>query len=159
MNDLTIARAIHILSIVIWIGGVGFVTAVLIPTIRRATDKKDQPSIFNAIENRFALIARFAVTLAGISGLYMVYALNAWDRFTEIRYFWMHAMVLLWLMFAIALFIIEPFLFKNHGRIVKEHHGITNLRKTEIVHWIIFILSLATIFVSVLGAHGFLYFK
>jgi len=128
-----------------------------LPTIRRFAHEKQQLSIFHVIENRFAFIARFSVVLAGLSGLYMVYALNAWDRFTQIQYFWMYAMVLLWLMFAFALFIIEPFLFKNHGRIVKGHGSIMNLRKTAIVHWIIFILSLATIFVSVLGAHGFLY--
>jgi len=34
MNELSIARAIHILSIVIWIGGVAFVTIVLIPILR-----------------------------------------------------------------------------------------------------------------------------
>ena len=67
------------------------------------------------------------------------------------------AMVLLWLMFAFALLIIEPFLFKNHGRIVKDHDANINFRKTVIAHWIIFILSLATIFVSALGAHGFPY--
>lgn len=66
-------------------------------------------------------------------------------------------MVLLWLMFAFALFIIESFLFKKHGRIVKDYDSSINLRKTAIVHWIIFILSLATIFFSVLGAHGFPY--
>ncbi len=157
MHDLTIARAIHILSIVIWIGGVGFVTTVLIPTIRRSAHEKQQLSIFHSIENRFSFIAKFAVLLAGLSGFYMIYILNAWDRFLKIQYFWMHAMVLLWLMFAFALFIIEPFLFKNHGRIVKDYDSIINLRKTEIVHWIIFALSLTTIFVSVLGAHGFLY--
>jgi uncharacterized membrane protein len=157
MNDLSIARAVHTLSIVVWIGGVGFVTAVLIPIIRRTSPEKEQLSIFNTIENRFALIARFAVALAGVSGVYMIYILNAWDRFNDIRYFWMHAMLLLWLMFAFALFVIEPFFFKNHGRIIKERHGITNLRKTEIVHWIIFIMSLATILFSVLGAHGFNY--
>jgi uncharacterized membrane protein len=157
MNHLIIARAIHIISIVIWIGGVGFVTAVLIPTIRRFAHEKQGLSIFHVIENRFAFIARFSVLLAGLSGLYMVYALNAWDRFTQIQYFWMHAMVLLWLMFAFALFIIEPFLFKNHGRIVKDHDANINFRKTVIAHWIIFILSLATIFVSALGAHGFPY--
>ena len=157
MNDLSIARAVHTLSIVVWIGGVGFVTAVLIPIIRRTSPEKEQLSIFNTIENRFALIARFAVALAGVSGVYMIYILNAWDRFNDIRYFWMHAMLLLWLMFAFALFVIEPFFFKNHGRIIKERHGITNLRKTEIVHWIIFIMSLTTILFSVLGAHGFNY--
>ena len=157
MNDLTIARAIHILSIIIWIGGVGFVTAVLIPTIRHSAHEKQQLLIFHAIENRFSFIAKFAVVLAGLSGFYMVYVLNAWDRFLQIRYFWMHAMVLLWLMFVFALFIIEPFMFKNHGRIIKDHGSIMNLRKTEIVHLIILICSLATIFISVLGAHGFLY--
>ena len=44
MNALTIARAIHILSIVIWIGGVAFVTAVLIPTIRRFAHENQQRS-------------------------------------------------------------------------------------------------------------------
>lgn len=76
MNHLIIARAIHIISIVIWIGGVGFFTAVLIPTLRRFTHEKQELSIFHVIENRFAFIARFSVVLAGLSGLYMVYALN-----------------------------------------------------------------------------------
>ena len=108
MNDLSIARAVHTLSIVVWIGGVGFVTAVLIPIIRRTSPEKEQLSIFNTLENRFALIARFAVAQSGVSGIYMIYILNAWDRFNDNRYIWMHAMLLLWLMFAFALFFIEP---------------------------------------------------
>lgn len=157
MNTLIIARAIHILSIVIWIGGIGFITVILIPAIRRSAHDKQQLTIFHIIENRFAFIARVAVILAGVSGIYMVDELNIWGRFTEIQYFWMHAMVLLWLMFAFALFIIEPFVSKNHGRIIKDQNKIIHLRKTEIVHWIIFIMSLATIFISILGAHGFIY--
>lgn len=157
MNTLILARAIHILSIVIWIGGVGFVTAILIPTIRRYAHDKLQLTPFHAIENYFTLISRVVVILVGVSGVYMIEALSAWGRFTEARYFWMHAMVLLWLMFAFALFIIEPFFSKNHGRIIKDQCTIIHLRKTEIVYWIVFILSLVTIFISVLGAHGFSY--
>jgi uncharacterized membrane protein len=155
MNDLTLARAIHILSIVIWMGGVTFVTLVLIPTLRRSSFQIDQLSIFNTIENRFASIARVMVLLAGISGFYMVHKLDAWNRFSQIEYFWMHAMVFTWFLFFLALFIIEPFILKNHGRMVKDGHNITNLRKTQIVHSIILVLSLMTVFVSVLGAHGF----
>jgi hypothetical protein len=40
---------------------------------------------------------------------------------------------------------------------VKDGHNITNLKKTQIVHSIILVLSLITIVVSVLGAHGFFY--
>jgi len=35
MDDVTVARALHIFSIVLWIGGIGFVTTVLLPSVRR----------------------------------------------------------------------------------------------------------------------------
>ena len=95
--------------------------------------------------------------MAGASGLYMTYKLDAWDRFSQLQYFWMHAMVFLWILFFLALFIIEPFILKNHGRMVKDGHNISNLRKTQIVHLIILTLSLITVTVSVLGAHGILF--
>ena len=155
MNELTIARGIHILSIVIWMGGVAFVTIVLIPTIRRSSFRGDEFYIFNVIENRFAHIARALVLLAGLSGFYMIYQLNAWNRFWEIRYFWMHAMILIWLIFVFALFVIEPFFIKDHGRIVKDGRNFGNLYKTQVLHTVILALSLFTIFISVLGAHGF----
>ena len=94
--DITLARALHILSIVIWIGGVSFVTVVLIPLLRTNKDM-DSLTLFNQIENRFAYIARAVVLIAGISGFYMVYQLNAWDRFFDLTFFWMHAMLILWL--------------------------------------------------------------
>lgn len=155
MDTLTLARAIHVLSVVIWMGGVTFVTIVLIPTVRGSSFKQDQLSIFNTIENQFASIARWMVLLAGLSGLYMTYRLDAWSRFFELRFFWMHAMVAVWLMFFIALFVIEPFFLKNHGRMVKGESGIIDLRKTQIVHSIILVLSLITIAVSVMGVHGY----
>jgi hypothetical protein len=35
MDDLAVARALHVAAIVIWIGGVAMVTTVLLPAIRR----------------------------------------------------------------------------------------------------------------------------
>lgn len=157
MSDLTIARAIHILSVVIWMGGVSFVTIVLIPMLRRSSFQQDQLTIFNIVENRFASIARIMVLLAGISGFYMTYKLEAWSRFSQLQFFWMHAMVFVWSLFFLALFVIEPFILRNHGRMVKDGHSITNLRKTQIVHSIILVLSLTTLVISVLGAHRFFY--
>jgi uncharacterized membrane protein len=31
MNDLAIARAIHVLAVIVWIGGVAMVTTVILP--------------------------------------------------------------------------------------------------------------------------------
>ena len=60
-----------------------------------------------------------------------------------------------WLMFVFALFVIEPFFIKDHGRIVKDGRNFGNLYKTQVLHTVILALSLFTIFISVLGAHGF----
>jgi hypothetical protein len=34
--DIVIARIVHVLAVVLWIGGVGFVTTVLFPAVRRS---------------------------------------------------------------------------------------------------------------------------
>ncbi len=36
MAALAIARAIHVLAVVIWIGGIAMVTTVILPMVRRA---------------------------------------------------------------------------------------------------------------------------
>ncbi len=38
MDEVNIARAVHVLGVVLWIGGVGFATTVLLPAVRRMKD-------------------------------------------------------------------------------------------------------------------------
>ena len=38
MDDVAIARALHVLAVVLWIGGVGLVTTALLPALRRMPD-------------------------------------------------------------------------------------------------------------------------
>ena len=35
MDDVVIARALHVLGVVVWIGGVSMVTTIALPAIRR----------------------------------------------------------------------------------------------------------------------------
>ena len=34
MDDIILARAIHVLAVLVWIGGVAFVTLVVMPSVR-----------------------------------------------------------------------------------------------------------------------------
>jgi len=79
--DITIARIIHVLSVVLWIGGVGFVTTVLFPAVRRAHAPHDRLAAFLRFEEGFSWQARISVAMAGLSGLYMAARLDAWSRF------------------------------------------------------------------------------
>lgn len=109
MDDVTVARALHVLAVVLWIGGVGFVTTALLPALRRMPDAAQRLTMFEATESRFGNQAKVIIIVAGLSGFYMLVRMDAWDRFTSLPYWWMHAMVLVWAMFALMLFVLEPF--------------------------------------------------
>ena len=108
MIDFGIARALHLISVVLWIGGVGMVTTVLLPSIRRTVAPAQRFAAFDAMESRFAAQARWTTALAGASGFYMVWRIDAWDRFTSGAFWWMHAMVFTWFVFTLMLFVAEP---------------------------------------------------
>jgi len=90
MDDLTLARAVHILALVHWIGGVAAVTTIVLPHVRTLSDPKDAITVFEEFERRFAHQARWSILLVGLSGLYMLYRLDGWDRFRDASFWWLH---------------------------------------------------------------------
>jgi len=157
MDGVTIARAIHVLAIVHWIGGVTMVTLVLLPGLMHNTPAAQRLGIFELIEGRFAKQARVSTLLAGASGFYMTYRLDAWDRFLDPSFWWMDAMVLVWAIFTVALFVVEPlFLHRRlHEQAARDPDGTFRLVWRQ--HAILLTLSLVTVAGAVIGAHGGLY--
>src|SRR6478609_6191123 len=101
MTDFILARAIHVSAVMLWIGGVAFVTMVLMPAIRRDIPATGRLATFQRFERSFARIAAASVLVAGASGLWMLWRAQLWSRFTEAQYWWMHAMVVVWAGFAL----------------------------------------------------------
>jgi uncharacterized membrane protein len=159
MDDLTIARVLHVLAVVLWIGGVGFVTTGLLPAVRQLKEPAEQAELFDAIERRFASQARITTAMVGLSGFYMLIRFNLWDRFRHLAYWWMHAMIAVWLIFTVMLFVIEPFILrgKRGGRASEKSEG--TLKFQQWLHWVLFLLSLITIAGAVVGSHGLLFFE
>lgn len=143
MATFNILLAIHVLSVVWWIGGVFTVTASLLPLFNRLP-ADDRIRWIQRFEGRFANQARIAVLLAGISGLWM-YALlpgavtHSW---------WIGLMLLVWVLFAIMLFVAEPL------RLPAKFGVLHNPRKFLLVHAVLLALALAAIAGGVIGARG-----
>jgi len=159
MDEVTIARALHVFSVVLWIGGVAFVTTVLLPAVRRLNAPNDRLAFFDAIERRFAWQARITTVLAGLTGLDMLVRLDLWHRFLSVSYWWMHAMVVVWLLFTVMLFVAEPlFLHQwllDRAKVEPE----ATFQRVERLHRLLLTLSLITILGAVAGSHGFLLFE
>jgi len=104
---LTVARAVHVVAIVHWIGGLLFVTLVILPSLLEVEALR-RLALFNALERRFAMQARVSTLLVGLSGFYMLYSDAHWGRFADPRFWWLDAMIGLWAIFTIMLFVVEP---------------------------------------------------
>jgi uncharacterized membrane protein len=144
--------ALHLVAVVIWIGGVGFVTTVLIPSVKREHRPEQRLAAFLKVEDRFVWQARGAVLLAGLSGLWMLDRMQLWSAFAAPGFWWLHAMVGLWTVFAAMLFVIEPLFL--HRRLAMTATPERAFRNMEWLHRILFVLSLVTVFGAAAGSHG-----
>jgi uncharacterized membrane protein len=154
-NDLfALARVLHVLAVVIWIGGVSMVTLVIIPAVKNMFNKDEQIKSFEKIEGKFAQIAKIATLITGISGFYMLLITDGWYKYFELRYWWIHAMTLVWLLFTLILFVLEPLLLH---KIFKKHVEKNPVKTFNIIHYVhvfLLLLSFLTIAGAVAGCHG-----
>jgi hypothetical protein len=85
----------------------------------------------------------------------MTWRLDAWSRFADRAYWWMDAMVLLWLVFAAMLYVAEPLvLHRRIEREIAEGRSAVLFDRMERFHRVMLGLSLITVLGAVGGAHG-----
>jgi uncharacterized membrane protein len=154
LDAVTLARAIHVLAIVHWIGGVSIVTTIVLPHASRLADPRAALEAFETFERRFASQARVSILLAGLSGLYMVFALDAWGRFHDLSFWWLHLMVAVWLAFAVMVYGLEPLFLHESFREFALHDPRRAFRLATGLHAIALTVSAVAIAAGVLGAHG-----
>lgn len=154
MADYFLARALHVLGVVLWIGGVAMVTTVLLPAVRRAASARDAVELFEQMEGGFARQARWTTLATGLSGFWLTYRLDLWHRFLDPAWWWMHAMVVVWLVFTLILFVLEPLWLHDwfRRRAQRDAHG--TLILIERLHWVLLIASLVTLVGAAAGSHG-----
>ena len=154
LDALTLARAVHILAIVHWIGGVSVVTTIVLPHTRQLADATTAIETFEAFERRFAKQARISILMAGLSGIYMLFALNAWNRFTQVSFWWLHLMVVVWLLFALLLYVLEPLFLHKRFRSMAVENADRAFTLATRAHVAALLASAIAIAVGILGAHG-----
>jgi uncharacterized membrane protein len=158
VTDVVIARALHVLAVVIWIGGVSMATTVALPAVRCGDLGENRLRAFRAVEHRFVWQARVAMLVAGLTGIYMAWRLDLWDRFRTAEYWWMHTMVFVWLLYAFVLFVAEPFILHRHFDRWATARPKVAFAWLYRAHWALLLLSIVTIMGGVAGSQGWSFF-
>lgn len=154
LNSLAFARALHVIGVVLWIGGVAMVTTVLLPAVRQFKTAEEQVAFFETVEARFGRQARWTTLLTGLTGFYMLSVLHAWGRYGLPQFWWIHAMTAIWLIFTVMLFILEPLVLHRWFLEQAKQNPERTFAVIQRLHWLLLALSLVTVLGAVSGVHG-----
>ena len=149
-NLFIIARALHVIGVVLWIGGVAFVTTVLIPAIRNTQSPENRISLFETLEGKFSFQAKLTTLLTGLSGFYMLYAMNAWLSMQ----WWVYLMIVIWAIFSVVLFVLEPLILHKWFHQQAEKNNERAFFFLQVMHIVLLVISLVAVFSGVAGVHG-----
>jgi uncharacterized membrane protein len=153
-----LARALHVVGVVLWIGGVAFVTTTLIPSLRAMSNEDQRLALFEKLEGKFAFQARIVTLITGLTGFYMLEYMGAWDHYLQAQFWWIHMMTLIWLIFTVVLFVLEPLVLHRRFKMLALEDSGRAFKLLHNMHKFLLAISLLTIFVTVAGVHGLVFF-
>lgn len=128
---------------------------MILPAVRRFAEPARRVTFFDAVEGRFAFQARISTLVAGLSGFFLIWRTEAFDRFLDPGRFWfIHAMVALWAIFTVVLFVLEPLVQHRWFSARAARDPESTMAIVLRVHRVLSTVAIVTVGGAVLGAHG-----
>ncbi|HLC15778.1 MAG TPA: hypothetical protein VJL89_06090 [Thermodesulfovibrionia bacterium] len=144
---------IHVLGVVLWIGGVAFVTLIVFPLITKMEGSLEQVLFFQRVEHQFAKIAKLCVLIVGLTGAWLLYLTGQWKQLFTFQGIGPTAMLLVWSFYVLVLLFerrLFQLIFSKQGQqdTKKVFHKLT------VFHWVVLGLSLLATVIGVWTGHG-----
>jgi len=143
---------IHVLSVVIWIGGVAFVTAIVFPVLQHMEDSMAKVSFFIGFERRFQLLAKILVILVGVTGIFLFLERGAFASLTREETVLLGYKFFIWLFYLVLLFGAEKRLM---AALVSPKTTLERaFKRMSVFHWVALILSLIAVVAGIRLVRG-----
>ncbi len=150
---LTILLIIHVMGVIIWIGGVAFVTTVIFPLMYQIEGSLEKALLFQRVEHRFASMVRWLIATVGITGFWLLYAKYGFGILAQ-----KHGLSVLIMIFAWALYtVILLSERKIFGKIFADPEKIeinNALRIINRMHWAMLVISFSAVAGGVWFGHS-----
>ncbi len=147
---MEILKILHLLGVVIWVGGMLFAYMVLRPVVTQLLDFPQQLKFWQAIFSRFFPLVWFSITMILGSGLHMVSEMGGFERLP----FYVNLMVVIGVMMTLIFLYVFFTAYRKLKRYVAseewEYAGIA-LVQIRVLIGLNLILGLVTIAIAVLG--------
>lgn len=150
---LPLLIAVHVIAVVLWIGGVAFMTMVVFPMIMRMENSLEKVLFFQGVEHRFAKIAKTSVVVVGVTGVLLLYMTGEWNIMFKASGIGPTLMAIVWLFYVLVL-MFEGRLFKAIFRGEAQQDTAKVFYRLSVFHWVILGLSLLAVGVGIWAGHG-----
>lgn len=149
---------IHLLTVVLWIGGLAFVTIIVLPMAIKNPDALGKVLMFQRVEHRFAPLARIYNIVTGATGFVMVFQ-TGWHK---LYFTWAGApltvMTAIWVFWFVMLWGLEPLVIRkmleNMAKGGEKMEIETVFARMNRLHWMMVFISLVAAVAGALVAHG-----
>lgn len=152
-----IMHIIHLLTVIVWIGGLAFVTFIIFPVIFKTPDPLQKVLTFQRIEHRFARLARYFVVITGASGFIMLFTTGWYSALFTRPGIPLTFMSLVWVFWMVMLFGVEPLVIRKMLENMAKHGDEMTIdsifKRVNRMHWLLLFISLLAAVAGVLTAH------
>ncbi len=143
---------LHVLSVVIWIGGVAFVTAIVFPVLMRMEDSMAKVSFFIGFEKRFQLLAKVLVIIVGATGVILFFHRGGFGGLSSEEAMLLGYKFFVWLFYFVLLFGAETRLMST--LVSPKTPPEKAFKRLSLFHWVVLILSLLAILAGIRIVRG-----
>ncbi len=150
---IPILTAVHVAIVVLWIGGVSFVTIVIFPMLLETGDSLEKVLMFQRVESVFARQARYYAWVAGITGFLLLYMKGLHSLLFTKDTIGISIMVIAWAFYTFVL-TFEKRIFKIIFGDPNKYDPAKIFVLLSRFHWIILGVSFAAILFGVWAGHG-----
>lgn len=152
----------HIVAVILWIGGLVFVTGVVLPMAIKTPDALQKVLTLQRIEHRFAPLAKWYNIITGVTGFAMVYLMGFEGLYFTKEGAALTFMTAVWLFWFVMLVGLEPVIIRKMLEKMARESGQMDIdgifRKVKKLHWFMVAVSLLAAAAGAVVAHGgFLY--
>ncbi len=141
---LTILLIIHVICVIVWIGGVTFVTTVIFPMMYRTEGSLEKALLFQGVEHRFSAMVKWLIAIVGITGFWMLYAKYGFAVLAQAHGIGVAIMIFAWALYTTVLL----FERKIFARIFADPEKIDMdqaLKLINIMHWFLLVISYSAV--------------
>ncbi|MBF0343611.1 MAG: hypothetical protein HQL06_05190 [Nitrospirae bacterium] len=148
----SLLMAVHLIGVVMWIGGVVFVTLIIFPMITRMEHSFEKVLFFQGVEHRFAKIAKACVFFVGLTGMLLLQKTGEWNDLFTLKGIGPTIMLLVWSFYFLVL-LFEGKMFKVIFSGEAQHDTTKIFERLSQFHYVVMGVSLIAVAVGTGAAH------